>query len=140
MGSPGPESGKMTDSDAVLSANAAYYRAFRTGDDALMGRVWGLDDVTCVHPGWPVIVGRAPVLESYRQIMSNPRQDPVTADDERVFLSGDWARVMCMESVGTLMLATTNLFIRVGTEWRMIHHQASPLAALRTRRASSSLN
>ena len=50
------------DETKILGANAAYYRAFRMGDDALMGRVWHDGAITCVHPGWPPIHGRAAVL------------------------------------------------------------------------------
>jgi hypothetical protein len=28
--------------------------------------------VSCVHPGWPVLVGRQTVLESWRRILGNP--------------------------------------------------------------------
>ena len=124
----------MNDKDALLAANAAYYRAFRTGDDALMGRVWHIDDITCIHPGWPPLSGRAAVLESYRQIMSNPNQEPLTADDEHVIVSADWARVLCRETVAGTGLVATNLFVRTPDGWRLVHHQASPLAGSVARR------
>jgi ketosteroid isomerase-like protein len=118
----------MKDEDAILAANSAYYRAFRTGDDALMSRVWHVQDVTCIHPGWPPIIGRAPVLESYRQIMLNPNQEPVRADEEQVSVLGDWARVLCRESITGAQLAATNLFVRTPDGWRLVHHHASPMA------------
>src|SRR5712675_1488203 len=62
---------RMTDSDAILAANAAYYRAFSTGDFVAMSRIWADDGVSCVHPGWPALVGRAAILESYRDILGN---------------------------------------------------------------------
>ena len=115
----------------IRGANAAYYRAFRMGDDALMGRTWNEGDVTCLHPGWPLISGRAAVLASYRRIMSNPDQPPVTCHDEQVLISGDVARVICVEAVAGAQLMATNLFQRAGADWRMIHHHASLLSVPR---------
>lgn len=124
----------------ILSANAAYYRAFRMGDDALMGRLWHEGEVTCVHPGWPPIKGRAAVLASYRGIMSNPDQPEVTAHEEQVIVTGDVARVICVEAVAGARLVATNLFIRVGADWRLIHHQASLLSVQRAAPPPSTLN
>jgi hypothetical protein len=123
------ERAAMTEEEAILTANAAYYRAFRMGDDALMGRVWHDGAITCVHPGWPPIHGRAAVLASYRGIMSNPNQPEVACQDEQVFVTSDMARVICVEAVSGVRLIATNLFLRSGANWRMIHHQASLLTA-----------
>ncbi|HYW59078.1 MAG TPA: nuclear transport factor 2 family protein, partial [Xanthobacteraceae bacterium] len=37
----------MSDSDAILAANAAYYRAFASGDFATMSSIWADDGVSC---------------------------------------------------------------------------------------------
>src|SRR5215831_12775579 len=63
---------RMSDEDAILAANAAYYRAFSAGDVAAMSRIWADDDVSCVHPGWTPLVGRPAVFESYRSILTSP--------------------------------------------------------------------
>ncbi|MEZ5891413.1 MAG: nuclear transport factor 2 family protein [Xanthobacteraceae bacterium] len=123
----------MTDERAILAANAAYYHAFATGDFAEMGRIWAEDDgVTCIHPGWPALVGRQVVLESYRNILRNPDRERLEHSDETAIVSGDEGRVVCVEIVSGagVALAATNLFRRVDSEWRMIHHQASPIAAM----------
>lgn len=127
----------MTDKDILLAANDAYYKAFRTGDDALMARLWDEGDVSVVHPGWPAITGRKQVLESYRRIMSNPMQDPVVAEDVEITVIDHFARVICTERVGDAGLIATNLFRKIGDLWRMFHHQASPLAFPLVPRASS---
>jgi hypothetical protein len=43
---------------------------------------------------------------------------------------GDEGRVICIELIGGTAhaLAATNWFRRVRDVWRMIHHQASPIA------------
>src|SRR5690348_15548744 len=119
----------MRDSDAILAANAAYYRAFSTGDAAAMGRIWADDGVSCVHPGWMPLVGRAAVVESYRNILTSPTRVRIAHRDDTALVTGDEGRVLCIEIVeGTALLAATNCFRRVGGAWRMTHHQASPIA------------
>jgi ketosteroid isomerase-like protein len=120
----------MSDEDAILAANAAYYRAFTTADFAAMSRIWADDDVSCIHPGWPVLIGREAVLESYREILRNSDQDRIDPRNETVMVAGDEARVICVEFVGGAALAATNLFKRIDGAWRLTHHQASPIAAL----------
>ena len=119
----------MSDNDAILAANAAYYRAFSTGDVAAMGRIWADDGVSCVHPGWPALVGRAAILESYRNILMSPSRVRIAHRDDTAIVAGQEARVLCVEIVeGTALLAATNLYRRLGGAWRMVHHQASPIA------------
>lgn len=120
----------MSNEADILAANAAYYRAFVTADFAAMSRLWADDNVSCVHPGWPALIGRQTILESYRQILGNPNQERIDPRNETVMISGDEARVLCVEFVSGTALAATNLFTRVGDAWRMTHHQASPIAAL----------
>ncbi len=119
----------MTDDDAILAANAAYYKAFMAGDFGQMCGLWAEEDVSCVHPGWPVLIGRQPILESYRSILRNPQQEPVQQRNATPLISGDDGRVFCIEIVGGMALAVTNWFRRIDGAWRMIHHQASPIAA-----------
>ncbi len=120
----------MSDEAAILAANAAYYRAFESADFAEMSRIWADDNASCIHPGWPALIGRQAVLESYGQILRNPNQERIEARNETVMVSDNEARVLCVEFVGGTALAVTNLFKRVNGAWRMTHHQASPIAAL----------
>jgi ketosteroid isomerase-like protein len=120
----------MSDEAAILAANAAYYRAFTSADFAAMCRIWADDNVSCIHPGWPVLLGRQAILESYREILRNPDQERIEPRNETVMATGDEARVFCVEFVGGAALAATNLFKRVNGAWRMTHHQAGPIAAL----------
>ncbi len=119
----------MSDTDAILAANAAYYRAFSTGDVDAMSRIWADDGVSCVHPGWTPLIGRAAVIESYRNILASPNRVRIAHREDTAIVSGDDGRVVCIEIVeGTALLAATNLYRRIGGAWRMVHHQASPIA------------
>ncbi|MGD0023987.1 MAG: nuclear transport factor 2 family protein [Xanthobacteraceae bacterium] len=121
----------MSEEDDILAANAAYYHAFRNADFAQMSRIWAEDDVSCVHPGWPVLIGRRAILESYRNILGNPNRDRIEPRNARAMVYGDEGRVICVEWIGgtAFALAATNWFRRIDGAWRMIHHQASPIAA-----------
>ncbi len=120
----------MTDSDAVLSANLEFYRAFTMRDAAAMDSLWSrAAPVVCVHPGWTALSGRKAVLESWRDILANPASPHVMCHDDRAFLYGDVAIVLCEEELETGHLAATNVFVREQGAWRMVHHQASPIIA-----------
>ncbi|MGC0388813.1 hypothetical protein ABIF91_001167 [Bradyrhizobium sp. USDA 241] len=65
-----PHPGGMANDSKVIAANAAFYAAFSTGDFDEMQRMWADDDaISCIHPGWPAIIGRATVIGSWRDIL-----------------------------------------------------------------------
>ena len=69
-----------------------------------------------------------------------PNQPEVACEDEQVFVTGDMARVICVEAVSGVRLIATNLFLRSGAQWRMIHHQASLLTAPMAAQGFQNLN
>lgn len=114
--------------DELRAANAAYYRAFAARDLAAMEAIWAADEVSCVHPGWPPLLGRVAIIGSYRDIFRNPSQPDVSPRDEAFLVSADDGRVFCIEATGGALLAATNWFRRISGVWRLVHHQAGPLA------------
>jgi len=121
----------MSDTDAVLFANEAFYRAFADGDMRAMEQVWaGRDDIACLHPGWGPIFGRSEVLASWKAIMAAGAEAPgILCFDARAQIHGDVAVVVCFEQLPGGRLVATNLFRREGSVWKMILHQAGPTAA-----------
>ena len=119
-----------TDSDAVLAANLRFYEAFTTQDIDAMERLWARHaPVSCIHPGWHALSGRATVMESWRNILSNLDAPRVMCHDDEALLFGAVAVVLCEEELDNGHLAVTNVFVREDGEWRMVHHQAGPLIA-----------
>jgi ketosteroid isomerase-like protein len=115
--------------DDVLAANESFYRAFNQKDNAAMSALWAdAADVTCVHPGWNVLTGREPVLESWARILSNPDQPRIMTGGAEARIVGDVGIVICRELVGGTPLAATNVFIQQNGAWRMIHHHSGPVA------------
>ena len=122
----------QTEADALLAANLEFYRAFTTHDLPAMERVWAAETpVLCLHPGWELLRGRAAVLESWRQILSNPEAPHVMVHDDQAFLFGEVGIVTCEEQLDNGSLAATNMFVKEQGEWRLVHHQASPILSRR---------
>jgi ketosteroid isomerase-like protein len=120
----------MTDTDDVLAANLEFYRAFTTGDYPAMNALWARNaQVLCVHPGWAPLSGREAVLRSWRNILTNPTPTRVACHDDQAFLYGDFAVVICEEELPAGNLVASNMFVREGGRWRMVHHQSSPLVS-----------
>jgi len=117
--------------DAVLAANLAFYQAFTTQDVAGMEALWARRaPVSCTHPGWVALTGRGAVLKSWRSILQNPEAPHVMCHDDTAFLHGDVAIVLCEEELAdSHHLSATNIFVKEDGEWRLVHHQASPLLA-----------
>jgi ketosteroid isomerase-like protein len=130
-----------SDSDAVRAANLEFYRAFTARDAAAMDALWArAAPVLCIHPGWMPIHGRAAVMESWRGILANPESPRVMCHDDQAFLYGDIAIVLCEEELPDVHLAATNIFVREGNAWRLVHHQASPIFARPDTASPSSLH
>lgn len=128
----------MTDSDAVLAANLEFYRAFGARDLVAMDALWARQrPVVCIHPGWPPLAERDAIMESWRGILSNPGSPRIACYDERVFLYGDTALVVCEEELEGGTLVASNLFVREAESWRIAHHQAGQLMARRSQRPTA---
>ena len=115
----------MSESTAVLFANDAFYTAFAHGDVAAMEDVWSRDHpVACVHPGWAPLDGRDDVLASWRAILSEGGAAGIRFTAPTVTILDRMAYAVCYEIVGSATLAATNIFVREGRVWRMVHHHA----------------
>ena len=116
----------MSDEDALLFANAAFYTAFAQGDMAAMVQLWSREwPVACVHPGWAPLIGYEAVMESWRGILAGP--PPIRAGRATAFPYGETGFVLCHEFLQDAVLAATNVFVREDGRWRLVHHQAGPV-------------
>lgn len=117
----------MSDEAAVLFVNEAFYAAFAARDVQAMEALWAtLAPVTCIHPGWRPLVGREPVMESWRAIMTHPHAPAIACRNPAAFVHGAFAYVVCYERVNGSVLVATNVFVREDGSWRLTHHQAGP--------------
>ena len=120
----------MSTKEAVLTANDAFYAAFRSGDFQLMEDLWSKTrKVAVFHPNWPGIEGREDVMASWYQVMMVAEPPAIYPCDEKVILNGNTAMVICREDLGSREMIATNTFVRESAGWRITHHQASRLPA-----------
>jgi ketosteroid isomerase-like protein len=114
---------------AVEFANTAFYDAFSTADIGQMSELWAdTDAIFCCHPGWQPIHGRDAVLRSWAEIFANAGPMPISHRVLARELIGEMAIVCGLESVSGHGFIATNLFVRHGKIWRMVHHHAGPIA------------
>jgi len=113
---------------------ARFYDALQRGDiEALMG-VWADDDeIVCVHPGGPRVVGAAAIRASFEAIFAN---GPIPVKPDQVHrldaLSGtvhhlvETIEVPTDEGPRTAYVMATNVYLTTAQGWRLVAHHASP--------------
>ena len=117
----------MSDEQAVLQANQAFYTAFATRDMAAMEQIWAHEaTVCCIHPGWAPLVGREAVIESWATILSDPGAPEISCGDANAILHHQSAVVMCHEYMPQGHLLASNFFVLENGAWHLVHHHAGP--------------
>ncbi len=115
--------------EAVLDANGAFYEAFVDRDVAAMDEIWARDlPVACIHPGWDVLLDRQSIMASWAKILADPSSPSIESENPTAHLFDDVAFVVCHEVIRDHVLVATNVFAKESGEWRMVHHQAGPMA------------
>lgn len=111
-----------------------FYEALREADlDKLMA-CWAEDDeVICIHPGGPRMVGHAAVRVAFEAVFSN---GPVRVQPEnvrRIQSMGaavhsvvEHVQIQTAEGPRTGYVMATNVFAKTAQGWRLVTHHASP--------------
>ncbi|QDL39347.1 YybH family protein [Rhodoferax sediminis] len=113
---------------------AAFYEALQTADiDKLMACWADEDEIVCVHPGGPRLIGGAAIRASFDAIFAN---GSIRARPERVRRVESLAsavhslveriEVMTPEGPGEAHVIATNVYQRFAQGWRLVAHHASP--------------
>lgn len=128
----------MSDRDAVLSANRAFYEAFQSLDAEKMEKVWARDpSIICIHPGWRKLSGWGPIMSSWERIFENVFEMKFELGETDVTISGDLAVVVVEENltqrgydgISRSQVIATNVYERIGDGWFMVMHHGSPVIA-----------
>lgn len=122
--------------ELLLAANARFYLAFNKRDVEAMNELWAsIAPVSCVHPGWDMLLGRDQVVASWLAILASPGAPQVRVENPRAFLHGEMGYVLCREVIDETVLVATNIFVREGGRWCMVHHHSSQSVQARRRRS-----
>lgn len=117
-------------------AQSAFYEAFERANLPSMMAVWAeTDDIVCVHPQGPRLVGFEAVRESWMQIFAGGAGLRVRAAEERRF-DGQTVAVRAViehvsgpgENAPVSLVCATNVYELTPAGWRMVVHHASPVS------------
>ncbi len=120
--------------DAAL----AFYQAFEAKDVDAMMATWAEDeDIVCVHPGGPRLVGYEAVRAGWEQLFGGETKLSFRLDEIVVIETVGLALQSAIEhvTVGTDpkprgAAIATNVFLRTPSGWRIVVHHSSPAPAI----------
>ncbi len=128
---------------ALRAANEAFYAAFESLDLERMTQLWAQKTtITCVHPGWDLLIGHDAVMQSFRGIFEGTHEMRFRVEVGAITAGTDLGWVLCREILLTTVqgaevenaMTAINTFVLEEGTWRIAHHHASPVLAGRAQR------
>jgi ketosteroid isomerase-like protein len=113
---------------------AAFYRALQNADiDKLMACWADEDDIACIHPGGPRVVGAVAIRATFEAMFANgsirawPQQVRKTVSvASAVHNLLEKVEVLAPDGRRDAWVIATNVYHRTAQGWRMVAHHASP--------------
>jgi ketosteroid isomerase-like protein len=113
---------------------AAFYDALQKGDiDKLMACWADEDDIVCVHPGGPRMIGAGAIRATFEAMFAN---GTIRAWPERVHKTEslgsavhnllERVEVASPQGARNAWVVATNVYLKTAQGWRMVAHHASP--------------
>jgi ketosteroid isomerase-like protein len=115
-------------------AEAQFYEALQTGDIDRLMAVWADDDdIACVHPGGPRLVGVGPIRASFEAMFNHGTIDARPGQVRRTEGNGfsihhvvEQVQVPGEQGPQVAFVLATNVYIKTPQGWRLLLHHASP--------------
>lgn len=113
---------------------AQFYEALQAADLGKLMSVWSDDDdIVCVLPGGPRMVGPSAIRSSFEKVFANGGL-PVRIERVRRLMHGTAAihhllvrvDVSTDEGTQTAWVIATNVYLKTDQGWRLVAHHASP--------------
>jgi len=120
--------------DSPEAAEQAFYAAFARLDAVAMADVWATaGPICCLHPGGPLLQGRAAVLQSWAEIFAGAqpprlewkRLSAVAGTDLAVHVTAEHIETGAPTAARSARVVATNVFRREPAGWVLIEHHAS---------------
>lgn len=113
---------------------AQFYEALQQADLETLMAIWSDDDdVACVHPGGPRLIGTAAIRASFEAIFGSGAIDVHPEKVRRLHAHGtavhhvlERVQVMGDEGLQKAYAIVTNVYLLGPQGWRMVLHHASP--------------
>ena len=113
---------------------AAFYDALQNGDiDKLMACWADEDDIVCVHPGGPRLVGAIAIRATFESMFTNgtvrarpERLRKVETLGSAVHHLIERVELLTPEGARHAWVIATNVYHKTAQGWRMVAHHASP--------------
>lgn len=111
---------------------AQFYEALQQADLSRLMACWSdEEEVSCVHPGGPRVVGLGAIRAAFEVVFA---QGPIAVHPERVrrVQTNECAihqvleRVVVEGNPQTAWVIATNVYLKAAMGWRMVVHHASP--------------
>ncbi len=111
-----------------------FYEALQQGDIEKVMSVWAdEDEIVCVHPGGPRLVGPNAIRASFEALFANGSIDARPDKVRRLLLPGtavhhviERVNVMSNEGPQQAWVIATNVYMKAAQGWRLVLHHASP--------------
>lgn len=113
---------------------AQFYEALQRGDIEKLMAVWSDDDdIACVHPGGPRLIGAAAIRASFEAIFGNGAINAAPERVRRVLTHScavhsvlERVEVMGADGPQAAWVIATNVYLKGALGWRLVAHHASP--------------
>jgi uncharacterized protein (TIGR02246 family) len=113
---------------------AQFYEALQQADLSKLMAVWSDDDeIACVHPGGPRLVGHAAIRASFEAIFANGAIALQPQGVRRLQALGFAVhhlveRITLVNAQGErrAWVLATNVYVKTAQGWRLVAHHASP--------------
>ena len=111
-----------------------FYEALQRGDIERLMAVWSDDeDISCVHPGGPRVVGAGAIRAAFDSMFANGTIDARPERVRRLQTHScavhsvlEQVRVMTEEGPQSAWVIATNVYVKGAQGWRLVAHHASP--------------
>lgn len=111
-----------------------FYEALQRGDIERLMAVWSDDeDISCVHPGGPRVIGAAAIRSAFEAIFANgavnARPEKVrrlVTHSSAVHSVLEHIQIMTSEGPQSAWVVATNVYLKGAQGWRLVAHHASP--------------
>lgn len=118
----------------ALDIEAAFYDALSRADAQALMALWADDEeIVCVHPGGPRLIGYGPVRNAWQEVLANGGLHIRVLS--RTMMSNLSSAVhhvieqIIVHENGQdhlINVAATNVFFKTPSGWRLVAHHASP--------------